>query len=60
MHLAARLRSCDLVHLSPVHQVVKTPMQTQDGACDLAQSTALVYAEHFAGTKLKDLVRQGR
>jgi len=36
IHLAARLRSYDLAHLPPVHQIVKTPMQTQDGACDLA------------------------
>jgi hypothetical protein len=60
MHLAARLCGCDLVHPSPVHQVVEAPMQTQNRACDLAQSIALVYAKHFAGTKLKDLMRQGR
>ena len=60
IHLAARLRGYDLVHLPPVHQVVKTPMQTQHGACDLSQSIALVDAKRFAGTKLKDLSRQGR
>ena len=60
MHLAARLRRYDLVHLSPVHQVVETPMQTQHGACGLAELIALVYAKRLAGTKLKDLARQGR
>jgi hypothetical protein len=35
-------------------------MQTQNRACDLAQSIALVYAKHFTRTVLKDLARQCR